>query len=148
MFVTVVEEYYRTFTSPNPNMQATIYNESGIKVGHGSYALSPLQDRVYFFRIEIAPNYRRAGYGLAFLTLIVKKYNLPIITIKEAFSASTFWDKARSLRLVSGTLSVSEMDEEKQRWRHVNGEAKRLDELISERFDDGESWEEATGRGL
>lgn len=69
--------------------------------------------------------------------------------MKEVFSASGFW---RAARLAIGpieTLSISEMDAERERWAHLKPLMDQLEALISERlFNNLEPWETAVGRGL
>lgn len=148
----LTKNYFKAFTAPSPDVTATIHNSQGQIVGCAVYAVSPLYDRVYLFTIDIAQSFRRQGYGLAVLTHIAKTHGLPITTVKEVFSANSFWSAARSelatIAPMTSTLSVSEMDEEKSRWRHLQAEVDKLESVITERFLRGESYAHAVGRGL
>ncbi|NVM76865.1 hypothetical protein FHW83_002666 [Duganella sp. SG902] len=106
--------------------------------------------KLYIFNITIQDANRRQGFGLAVMAYLATTYRLPITTIKEVFSASGFW---RAARLASGapieTLSISEMDAERERWFPLKPLTDQLDVLISDRlFNKRESWETAVGRGL
>ncbi|OEZ63879.1 MULTISPECIES: hypothetical protein [unclassified Duganella] len=145
--------HHKSFTSPNPDIKATVYSSDRREVGRVIYAISPLFDRLYLFDITIHVPYRRQGFGLTIMDYLTTTYRLPITTIKELFSASEFW---RSVREVSSqrnekieTLSVSEMNEERERWAHLKPLIDQLDVLISDRLSSKlESWESAIGRGL
>lgn len=151
--VTVLDNYYKAFTSPNPDHNSSIYNAAKELVGMATYAVSPLDDRVYLFDIEILPEYRRQGYATAVLRYLTQTYNHPITAIKELYGASDFWASVRRLKevgiIVTEPLSCSEMDNEAARWQHLQPEIDRLDKLITERLTvHNEHWFEATGRGL
>lgn len=145
--------YYKTFTSPNPNLNAIICNGAGERVGSVCFAVSPLQDRVYVFGIEIDIPFRRQGYGMALLWFLASTYGVPITPIKVLHKAQRFWNTARDMHVpwlaITPEISSGEMEEESMRWRHLAPEIKRLDLQISERLQDGhESWATAVGRGL
>lgn len=148
----LAKNYWKAFTAPSPDITATIQNANGEIVGHAAYAVSPLQDRIYFFQIEISPAFRRKGYGLAVLTHLANTYHLPITTIKETFAASSFWATVKkelaSSVTMTQTLSISEMDDEKSRWSHLQPEIERLNATISARHLRGEAYADAVGRGL
>lgn len=141
--------HHKSFTAPNPDIKATVYSSDRTAVGHVTYAVSPLFDKLYIFNITIQDANRRQGFGLAVMAYLATTYRLPITTIKEVFSASGFW---RAARLASSvpieTLSISEMDAERERWAHLKPLMGQLDILISDRFSNRESWETAVGRGL
>ncbi|MYN26971.1 GNAT family N-acetyltransferase [Duganella levis] len=141
--------HYKSFTAPNPDIKATIYSSDQVVVGQVTYAVSPLFDKLYIFDITIHDAFRRQGFGLAVIAYLANTHRLPMATIKEVLSASGFW---RAARLASGpieTLSLSEMDLERERWAHLKPLVDQLDSLISDRLSNKrESWEIAVGRGL
>lgn len=145
--------YYKSFTAPTPDINATLYNEQGIEVGYATYALSPLQDRIYVFGIKVKHEFRRQGYGMALLSYLATTYSQPIVPIHELYSANKFWSAARQLKLlnlqVASPLSASEMDHERNRWQHLQPEIARLEHIIHERLSvQLEPWEVAISRGL
>jgi|SRR5664279_639306 len=147
--------YWKSFTSPNPDVYATFFNKEGAQVGHAKYAVSPLFDRVYVFNLGVTSGYRRKGYASALLRHLSKTYDkLPITAVKELESAYAFWDHARRLEnqgiVVTAELSATDMDKESLRWRKVfQADIARLELAISERFLTlREPWEIAVGRGL
>ena len=151
--VEVATNHHKSFTSPNPDIKATVYSSDRTAVGEVTYAVSPLFDRLYIFNITVHAPYRRQGFGLAIIEYIAMTYDVPITTIKEVFSASEFWSAARYLydrpNEKIETLSISEMDRERARWAHLKPHIDQLDEQISDRlFNKRESWESAIGRGL
>jgi hypothetical protein len=141
--------HHKSFTSPNPDIKATVYSSDRVPVGQVTFAVSPLFDRLYIFNLTIYDAYRHQGFGLAVMAYLATTYRLPITTIEEVFSASGFW---RAARLTGGpieTLSISEMDAERDRWAHLKPLMDQLETLISDRlFSKRESWEAAVGRGL
>lgn len=145
--------HYKAFTSPNPDIKASVYSEDGIQVGRVTYAVSPLFDRLYIFDIQVKEPYRRQRFGLAIMDYLGATYGLPIMTIKEVHSASQFWQMARQAsrarNYAIGTLSVSEMGAERARWASLKPKVEQLEKLISDRlFNKREPWESAVGRGL
>lgn len=141
--------HHKSFTSPNPDINATVYSSDRVPVGHITYAVSPLFDRLYIFDITIHDAYRRRGFGLAVMSYLATTYRLPITTIKEVSQASGFWHSARLAGAPIDTLSFSEMDTEAERWAHLKPHADKLELLISDRlFRNREAWETAVGRGL
>jgi len=141
--------HHKSFTAPNPDITATVYSSSRVVVGYVTYAVSPLFDKVYIFDIKIYDAYRRQGFGLAVIAHLATTYRLPITTIKEVFSASGFWSAARLAGGPIKTLSISEMDPERERWAHLKPLMDQLEAMISDRlFSKRESWEAAVGRGL
>lgn len=146
-------DHYKSFTSPNPHVTASIHNADGAKVATAVYALSPLADRVYLFSIEVKEAHRRQGYGFAVLRYLAQTYGQPITAVKELFVSTSFWDAARtpgsSGIQVTQQLSVGDMDKEASRWKHLQPDKERLERLISERlFVHQEPWHIAIGRGL
>ncbi|MDA8445618.1 GNAT family N-acetyltransferase [Paracidovorax valerianellae] len=138
--VDVTRNYYMTFTAPNPDVKVIIKNEAGITVGRACYAVSPLNDRVYIFEVEILSAHRRQGYGTALLLFLAQTYDLPITVVKELYSACSFWRFARGLgsagiRLTQ-QLSVSDMASEAERWAHLQPKARQLEfsELLDRNF--------------
>jgi GNAT superfamily N-acetyltransferase len=148
--VAATANYYKPWTSPSPDYRVRIENAEGVQVGTGCYAVSPLHDRIYVFKIEIATEYRRRGYGTALLGYLARTYSQPMTPIGEPFSSRRFWAVARRLPdlVVTGPLSGGEMDAEARRWGHLEAESDRLQQTISKRLGTGEPWDIAVGRGL
>jgi hypothetical protein len=145
--------YYKSFASPNPDVNGTIFNAAGVEVGSATYDVSPINDRVYIFEIKVLPEHQRQGYGFAMLHHLAQKYCQPITVIKELHSASSFWSAARQLVPIgiylTDQLSIDDMDKEKVRWQHLLPQAARLEALITTRTTvDMEPWHVAVGRGL
>ncbi|MCE3602813.1 GNAT family N-acetyltransferase [Massilia sp. P8910] len=144
--------HMKCFTSPSPDQQATVYAKDGARVGYVTYAMSPLFDMVYIFDIGIDEAFRRQGYALAVIRHLVLTYRMPLTTIKEVYAAHLFWAAARELAMLNdssmSTISISEMNQEQARWEHLRPEMIRLENLIIQRFIQGESYESAVGRGL
>lgn len=143
--------FYKSFTSPNPDINAVVLDAAGHKVGRVTYAVSPLEDRLYLFQISIDQPSRRRGFGLAALVHIAQRYRLPIVPVKELYSP--FWSAARELKAtdlqILGQLSVGDMDNEAERWSHLQPEIERLNQLITDRLSlHREPWDVAVGRGL
>ena len=150
--VVATANHFRAWTAPNPDYQATIRGADGERIGKAAYALSPLNDRVYLFRIEIEVAYRRRGYGLALLWHLAKAYGQPITPVHVLLSSHEFWRAARRLEaaglIVTDEVRSGEMDDEAGRWQHLRPQVERLQRKISERLSRGEPWEVAVGRGL
>ncbi|EXJ09675.1 GNAT family N-acetyltransferase [Nitrincola nitratireducens] len=145
--------YYKTFTSPNPDYNVSIFNTTDELVGTAIYAESPIFDRIYLFNIEVIQRFQRKGYATAFLLYLAQTYRHPITAVKELHGASGFWNSARKLSkvgvVVTEPLSVGDMNDESQRWQHLWHEAERLEKLILERLNIlNEPWRIAVGRGL
>ncbi|GKT23321.1 GNAT family N-acetyltransferase [Acidovorax sp. SUPP3334] len=119
----VTRNYYMTFTAPNPDVKVVIKNREGMAVGEACYAVSPLNDRVYVYDVEILSAYRRQGYGTALLNFLAQNYKIPITVVRELASSCGFWKFARSLSCAgihfTPQLSVSEMAVESERWAHL-----------------------------
>ncbi|MQA40671.1 GNAT family N-acetyltransferase [Rugamonas aquatica] len=144
--------HHQSFTSPNPDIKATIYSSDRTPVGRVTYAVSPLFDRLYIFDVTIHEPYRRQGFGLAAIEYLATTYCLPMATIKEVSLARHFWRAARAASdrrgEQIGTLSISEMFEERKRWGHLKPQIDQLNTQISDRLIKHETWESAVGRGL
>jgi len=144
--------YYKAFTSPNPDVNAVVLDAAGQAVGRVTYALSPLcGDKLFLFNISIEPSLRRQGLGSAVLVHLAQRYDRPIIPVKELHTS--FWHKVRRLKMpglrIGAQLSVGCMDKEAERWSHLKADAERLDRLITERLAvSREPWDVAVGRGL
>ncbi|ALT79050.1 GNAT family N-acetyltransferase [Paucibacter sp. KCTC 42545] len=152
--VATTSNFYKAFTSPCPEIKATMRNRHGELVGAATYAVSPLADRTYLFDILISPAHRRQGYGIAMLKYLAITHGHPITTVKELGSARDFWAAARSPAVegitLTETLSESELPAEKQRWAVAKkAEIELLEKAITERLVVGrEPWLTATSRGL
>lgn len=152
--ITVKEthKFYRTFTGPNPDNRASIYNEVGDCVGSAVYGVSPLFDRVYIYQIEINQKYWRNGFATAFLAYLTRNYHQPITAVKELERSYSFWDVVRKFSgeafSVTKELTVTDMMREGKLWSHLKPEAERLDKVIEARLSNGEPWELAISRGF
>lgn len=150
--VSVRANYFKPWTSPSPDYRVTIHNADSVLVGTGCYALSPLNDQVYLFELEIAPEHRRCGYGMAFLWHLVRTCGQPITPVHERHHSREFWAAARRMGeiglTVTDELRAGEMEAEARRWGHLEAQRARLDRLILERLEvHREPWELAVGRG-
>ncbi|MFC3282012.1 GNAT family N-acetyltransferase [Litchfieldella rifensis] len=144
-----VASYWKSPVSPNPDFKVEVFNDSGTSVGIASYGVSPIFDRVYVFGLDIDPEFRRQGYGLAFLWHLACRHRLPISPVKELQPAKQFWNAARRMGEAGlVVLPESDMDDEKERWLHLQPEIDQLECQISARLDRNEPWSEAVGRGL
>lgn len=148
----VALNHMQCFTSPNPDRIATVMTAAGEQVGYITYAVSPLFDKLYIFQINIDATFRRQRYGLAIIHYLHSTYQLPIATFNEVGAARRFWAAARHMVASLGSsitaMSVGEMTHERARWRHLQPETDRLEQLISQRFLAGEDYQSAVGRGL
>lgn len=148
----VALNHMQCFTSPNPDRIATVISAAGDQVGYMTYAVSPLFDKLYIFQIKIDATFRRQRYGLAIIHYLHCTYKLPIATFNEVGTARRFWAAARHMVASLGSsitaMSVGEMTHERARWKHLQPETDRLEQLISQRFLAGEDYQSAVGRGL
>ena len=148
----VALNHMQCFTSPNPDRIATVMTAAGEQVGYITYAVSPLFDKLYIFQINIDATFRRQRYGLAIIHYLHCTYKLPIATFNEVGTARRFWAAARHMVASLGSsitaMSVGEMTHERARWKHLQPETDRLEQLISQRFLAGEDYQSAVGRGL
>ena len=148
----ITSNYHFSFTSPAPDYKAQIRNTQKNVVGTLSYAVSPLHDRIYIFNIVVNQSYQRQGYATAVLFYLANEFSLPITATQEISSGRLFWKTARTLSsaglVVTEPISVSEFDEEKARWGHLEDESKKVQAEIVNRLVNGESYEQATSRGL
>jgi hypothetical protein len=133
--------FCHAFTWPNPDLTAAVRSASGEFVGEVTYAVSPLQDRVYVFDIQVEALLRRRAYGLAMLHWLTTTYDMPITPIKELLGAKPFWNEARRLSqknfTITAGLAVFQMQSEAARWGHLKNEAHRL---IQMRARQSETW--------
>lgn len=111
------------FVAPNPDYNAKLHNVVGAIVGTAEFGISPLNDTVFLYRIDILPLYQRQGYALAFLVHLANHYSLPITPIKQITPARRFWESAHQFKasnfVLLDPLGCSELDEEKSRWAHM-----------------------------
>ncbi len=144
--------YHMTPTSPNPDWTVTIATRAGVRVGAATYAVTPLDDQLWLYEIEITPAHYRQGYALALLWQLHQAHGLPIHPVHELDTARDFWQYARRLAgtglQVADALSITDLEERKKRWAHLAPVRERLQRAISARLAAGEDWYYATGRGL
>ena len=151
--VSTTLNYRRAFTSPSADVTATIRDAAAATVASATYSVSPLNDRIYVFQIDVNPSRQRQGFGLAVLHYLAKTYGTPITPIKELFSAASFWTAARKLQAmgihVTEQLSIGDMGLESHRWQHLRPDVEHLEMLIQQRlYVQREPWHIAVGRGL
>ncbi len=115
-----------SFVAPNPwIIVQCIRSEDSVVIGHVSYGLSPLSDRVYIGEIFVEPEYRRKGYARSMLLAVTRHCSagalpLPVTALHEASYAQSFWNNLRADKISGLTVTIDvrhgDMDEEKQRW--------------------------------
>lgn len=98
--------------------------KAGRPVGNVEFSLNPLGDRLYIDMLEIDPEHRRTGLGLATLWHLWQQYQVPIVPIHQWGSSTHFWTAARQRFAAAGAclekeLRSSELDTAKQRWAHL-----------------------------
>jgi hypothetical protein len=141
-------------TLPSPTYNCRIFNQQGTQVGEGSFGVSPINDRVYFYDIEIAPKWRRHGYGTSFLAYLHDLYCLPITPVHITLPGWKFWAMLRQRAQENGWVITDELrsdlwDEPQKRWPHLLSHAERMKEVISHRiWELREPYDVATSRGL
>lgn len=144
--------FWKSLTSPSPDVTLTILTSEGASAGIARYAVSPLNDRVYVYGIDVEPALRRSGYGLAMLWHISRLHALPIVPVRELHSASEFWRAARRLGpaglFVAPSISIGEIELHREQWAHLKPQADLLERQIDERIARREDWYSAVGRGL
>lgn len=147
----IILNYFKPLTAPNPDITVHINNHDGERVGTITYAISPINDTVYIYDIKIEREWRRKGYGLAILHSIHKKYSLPITPVHQTEVSRGFWDSVRRLKsiglILTDDISCQDMLDEKNRWLHLEPEILELESIISARMQ-FEEWGHATGRGV
>lgn len=123
------------FVAPNSDYNAKIRNAAGEIIGTAVFGISPLNETVFLYELNILPSHQRQGNALAFLVWLANEHNLPITPIHETVPARSFWItahefKAKNLVLLD-QLRSCEMDEEKSRWAHLLPESE-VERLIRE----------------
>lgn len=120
----------QNFVEPNPDYHAVIRSTLGEEVGTATFGISPLNDTLYLYQIDVFLRHRRQGYALAFLCWLHQEHGLPITPVHIVGSALSFWGAARHLQslglVVNCDLRTSEMAEEKARWAHLIPEPEHL----------------------
>lgn len=144
--------FYKPNTSPNPDWIVEIFSEAGELVGSATYGVTPLNDQLWLYQIEIAPEFQRKGYALAFLRYLNHSHNLAVTPVHELWSAAPFWATARMLNnrglRIDCSLSDTEMVTSRERWKHLLPIQRELLDTIHTRLASGENWFHAIGRGL
>lgn len=145
----VKPNYYLRITSPAPEFAGAVFNTAGDQVGHLTYAVSPLLDCVYLYGITIEAPYRRKGYAVSVLNRLSLQYRVPITPVHTVIGAQAFWKSARKLSghgiIIKDEIRATELEDEAQRWNHLEPVALQLKEKILQRLAAGDSWEDATG---
>ena len=120
------------FVAPNPDYNAKIRNAIGEIVGTAEFGISPLNETVFLYGLDILPAHQRQGYALALLVWLANEHNLPITPVHETIPARNFWISAHKFKasnlVLLDQLRCGEMNEEKSRWAHLvpESEAERL----------------------
>lgn len=98
----------------------------GKLVGHVSYGVSPLNDRVYVDGLKVVSEFRENGYATSTRVAMAKQCSpegnlMPMTPLHEVFASSGFWTKLREGAVpglvVTQDVRASEMNEEAKRWR-------------------------------
>lgn len=125
-----IKEGAQNFVEPNPDFQASILNGSMQEVGTATFGISPLDDTIYVYQIDVYPQHRRRGYALAFLSWLSSEHHLPVTPVHIVGNALGFWSAARALPdqmlIVSKELRLSEMAAEKNRWAYMISEPEHI----------------------
>lgn len=129
----LVHEHTDGYVSPNPFRFFQCHKaEDDTVVGHISYGVSPLNDRIYVGKIEIYPEFRLQGYGSSLLLEVVTQHavdgeHMPVTGLSEAETAVGFWWKLRQGAVpgltVTMDLDVLESQEEPKRWAHLRAKS-------------------------
>ncbi|WP_456017464.1 GNAT family N-acetyltransferase, partial [Pseudomonas fluorescens] len=98
---------------------------AGQRVGQVDYGINPLGDRLYINMIEVQPEHRKQGIGLAVLWHLWCTHRLPIVPLDQRTSSDGFWYRARQRLAAAGAVLEAELrgdeqrDLEQQRWQHL-----------------------------
>ncbi|MBU2729816.1 GNAT family N-acetyltransferase [Acidithiobacillus caldus ATCC 51756] len=108
--------------APNPKVCEIAFLNSH-PVGCIKYAVSPLLDCIYCYKIHVEKNARRRGIGTAILLVVSQKYGgLPIVPIYISNAAHHFWNAAA--RWDQSRLLIYEdvrnLDNEQERFSHLH----------------------------
>ena len=120
----------QSFVEPNSDYRAVIRADQGEAMGTATFGISPLNDTLYLYQIEVLPQHRRQGYAMAWLYWLHQTHGLPITPVHIVGSAQSFWGTARQLNtlgmMVNRDIRTSEMTKEKARWAHLVPEPEHL----------------------
>lgn len=121
--VIATDSYKFNFVAPNPDHNAKIRNAIGEIIGTAIFGISPLNETVFLYELNILPSHQRQGYALAVLVWLANEHNLPITPVHETVPARSFWITAHEFKannlVLLDQLRYCEMDEEKSRWAHL-----------------------------
>ncbi|KAA8685751.1 hypothetical protein [Pseudomonas caricapapayae] len=122
---------------PSPMIKMAIM-VNALGVGEISYTISPLQDRLFVYGIEISREYKRRGHGLAALWRLHQLHSLPIVPVSIISSneARRFWDRSRHILSAAGAriqpdIRRGHVYQEQQSWKHLVPESS-IDRSIRE----------------
>ncbi|KPX14265.1 hypothetical protein ALQ74_101100 [Pseudomonas savastanoi pv. glycinea] len=129
---------HRTYACyPSPIIKMAIM-VNALEVGDISYTISPLQDRLFVYGIEISREYKRRGYGLAALWRLHRMHGLPIVPVSIISSneAHRFWHRSRQILSAAGAIIQPDIHrdhvyQEQQSWKHLIPESS-IDRSIRE----------------
>ncbi len=136
--------------SPNtqqltPFVDVFISSEISGRVGHLTYLLSPLNDRLYLYEIQISESFRKNGYATSALKALSQRHNgIPISPVKilNTPPARGFWGSMykRSCFLfpIMESISVGDWITEADRWRHLHFAADCLIDYRQRHYDEFE----------
>lgn len=125
----LVHEHTDGYVSPRPSRYVECRKADDVTVvGHISYGVSPLDDRIYVGKIEIHPEHRLQGYASSLLLAVVTQHavegkHLPVTGMSETESAAGFWWKLRQGSVpglaVTMDIDIHEQSLESTRWAHL-----------------------------
>lgn len=122
--VTLRSESLRgNFVFPGQDITAAI-EQHGQRVGHISYGISPLQDRLYISDYKIRDSFRRQGLGQAALWRLNRQHGMSLATLHEVGSSLGFWSKVERRFAGAGVhlqrdIRIGDQAAEQQRWQHL-----------------------------
>lgn len=133
----VVESSPEDFLFPAEKITASIHSGDKI-VGHITYSLGPLGDRIYISWLAVTLPYRRQYFGISVLWLLHRTHRVAIIPVQQLWTSNGFWDHARERLSGAGAqiepnLQYSELQKMQQRWKHLVATAHAADSGTTKR---------------
>jgi GNAT superfamily N-acetyltransferase len=124
------EFLYGSFVAPHPWIAVQCLRpEDSAVLGHVSYGVSPIFDRIYVDGLFIEPQFRGQGFARSLLLAVAQQASgdgpvLPITALHEVGTSLSFWNKLRmgAVQGLSVTMDIrlSEMNAERQRWSTIS----------------------------
>lgn len=136
--------------SPNtqqltPFVDVFIYSVNNEYLGRLTYLLSPLNDRLYLYEIQIFESYRKNGFGMAALAALSLMNNrMPIFPVKilNTPTARAFWNsvyrRSNPLLPIKEEIGLADWIIEADRWRHLHFAADCLTNYRQRHYDEFE----------